>query len=129
MDDNDSFRAALLRHFRPHRNEWEVVAAPDGAEAMKIADAEPIDLLITDILMPVRDGIETIAAFRRGHPSVKIIAMSGGGRWVGLEPLLSSRVLGAHRILEKPFEFAHLRDAITGLLRESPLHREEQGVE
>ena len=120
VDDDADVLEALLMYFRSHCQKWQVVAASNGAEALRLAREQPFDLLITDISMPVMDGIETVIAFRREHPSVKIVAMSGGGRHVGKEPLRWVRGLGANATLEKPFDFHVLRDTIRTLLEPEP---------
>ena len=97
-----------------------MATAGNGDEALRLAREQPFDVLITDILMPEKDGIETIMAFRQEHPSVKIIAMSGGGRRMGKDPLRLARLLGAHAILEKPFAFHVLRDTVRTLLEPEP---------
>ncbi len=116
VDDDAQLLEALLRRFHPYRQEWQLATAGNGAEALRVARERPLDLRITDILMPENDGIETVIAFRREHPSVKIVAMSGGGRQVGQEPLRWTRLLGAHATLEKPFDFQVLRDTVRTLL-------------
>ncbi len=120
VDDDAELLDALLRQFHPHRQEWQVATAGDGAEALRLAHEQPFDLLITDILMPEKDGIETVRAFRREHPSVKIVAISGGGRHLGIEPLYWARELGANATLEKPFDFHVLRDTVRTLLEPEP---------
>ena len=60
---------------------------------------EPFDLVVTDILMPVQDGIETIKDLRKNYPAIKVIAISGGGRYIGRECLDHARRLGAHEPL------------------------------
>lgn len=95
---------------------WKVEIASDGAKALIVAGSHPIDLLVTDILMPEADGIETIIAFRQQYPSVKIVAMSGGGDYLDKTPLEWALRLGADVALEKPFEFTILRDTIRRLL-------------
>ena len=120
VDDDAKLLEALLRHFYPHRQEWQVATASNGVEALRLASEQPFDLLITDILMPEKDGIETIVDFRREHPSVKIVVMSGGGRLVGKEPLRHARLFGAHATLEKPFDFHVLRDTVRTLLEPEP---------
>ena len=116
VDDDANLLEALLRKAHPHRQEWQMLTAENGDEALRLARQRSFDLLITDILMPDKDGIETIRAFQRQHPAVKIIAMSGGGRAVGKEPLKLARLIGAHATLEKPFAFDVLRDTIRTLL-------------
>jgi two-component system, chemotaxis family, chemotaxis protein CheY len=91
--------------------------AADGAEALRILAARSIDLVITDLLMPETDGIETILELRRLYPATKIIAISGGGDYQsGKGFLRAAESLGADRTLAKPFEFRELLPAVEALL-------------
>jgi DNA-binding response OmpR family regulator len=94
-----------------------VAEAPDGAEALRIMSERPIGLVITDLLMPETDGIETIMELRRLYPATKIIAISGGGEYqTGAGFLRAAESLGADRTLTKPFEFKQLLPAVEALL-------------
>jgi DNA-binding response OmpR family regulator len=84
----------------------EVVELRNGAEASSIHSREPVDLVITDLFMPERDGLETISELRASSPQLPIIAISGGGGRPGLDAdtlLAAARRLGACQVLEKPF--------------------------
>jgi len=118
VEDDQSLQSALLRQFHRGSQDWLVHAVENGHDAVKLAADRQIDVLITDILMPVTDGLETIKAFRSRHPSVKIIAMSGGGWRMGSEPLEWARLMGADATLCKPFDFADLVAAIGDLLEQ-----------
>jgi CheY-like chemotaxis protein len=89
-----------------------VVAAEDGIEAPKIMAARGVDVVITDLLMPERDGLEFITEIRSLYPKVKIIAMSGGGHIARDSYLRIARNFGAHYLLEKPFSQAGVLGAI-----------------
>ena len=90
--------------------------APDGKEGMRIFRNNPAELVITDILMPEKEGIETILELRREFPDVKIVAISGGGA-VGPEIYLTmAKELGADRTLSKPFNLRELSDLLSDLL-------------
>ncbi|MDB5447773.1 MAG: hypothetical protein JWQ97_3090 [Phenylobacterium sp.] len=88
--------------------EYEVHAATDGEIALKRFHSAAPDLVITDILMPTREGLETIMAMRGARPEVKIIAMSGGGRIGPYEFLNLARHLGADAVLAKPFRLSDM---------------------
>lgn len=79
------------------------VCVPDGRKALAALQARPFDLIITDLLMPDFDGLELITEVRRTHPSVPIMAISGGGRISGNDYLRMAKKLGAISILSKPF--------------------------
>lgn len=82
---------------------YDVLVAGDGNVGSKLWREQAVDLVITDIVMPEKDGIETIAELRRHYPDVAVIAISGGGR-VGPEHYLeSAALLGAVSTLTKPF--------------------------
>ena len=93
-----------------------VTVAGDGHAATRLLDTERVDLILTDIFMPGKDGLETIMEIRRDHPAVKIIAMSGGGRTGELGYLADAVRLGAFGSIFKPFEEARVlrtvRDAL-----------------
>lgn len=78
IDDDDQIREMLRQMLE--RAGYEVTDAPNGKVAMKLYREQPADLIITDLIMPGKEGIETIIELRRDFPEVKIIAISGGGR-------------------------------------------------
>jgi DNA-binding response OmpR family regulator len=88
---------------------FEVLTAEEGKQALSIVNRQSVDLVITDLVMPVQEGLETIRALRKTMPSLAIIAMSGafGGQY--LKPALH---LGARTCLAKPFTTAELLDAV-----------------
>ena len=95
---------------------YEVVEACNGIEAAdKIAEF-PVQLVITDILMPDREGIETIVGLHRKYPDVKIIAMSGGGKGGADHYLDMAREFGADQTMHKPFDKSDLLDAVGDLI-------------
>ena len=96
---------------------YEIIEAADGKEGMKrFRDIEP-DLIITDIVMPEQEGLETISELRKLAPKVKIIAISGGGR-VGPDSYLNTaKFLGADCIFPKPIAWPELFTAIEALLQ------------
>jgi DNA-binding response OmpR family regulator len=105
-----AIRAALL--LKKH----EVIEARDGKEAIAQFNGRPFDLIITDILLPEKDGLELIPHFRRKSSSVKIIAMSGGGRLSPKGYLEIARKMGANATLVKPFSAAELHIAVNKAL-------------
>ena len=82
---------------------YDVLVAPDGDSAITLLRKQPVELILTDIFMPGKEGIETIMELRRDFPSVKIVAMSGGGRTGQLHYLRDAVQLGALRTTFKPF--------------------------
>lgn len=114
IDDDDQIRI-LLRQVM----EWagyEVMEAEDGREGMRKQRRQPANLVITDLIMPEQEGLETIRLLRREFPAIRIIAMSGGGR-IGPEAYLpAAQELGADRIFSKPFDVHELTGAVKELL-------------
>jgi CheY-like chemotaxis protein len=89
-----------------------VTSAEDGIQAPKILAAQKVDVVITDLLMPERDGLEFITEIRKKFPLVKIIAMSGGGHIARDSYLRIAKNFGAHVLLEKPFSQAGVLGAV-----------------
>ncbi|MEB0140167.1 MULTISPECIES: response regulator [unclassified Undibacterium] len=91
----------------------QIVTASDGAEALKLLPTIKPDLILTDILMPHLDGVETIMQLAQQGSEVPIIAMSGGRRSISAAfNLDSAKLLGVKAVLAKPFSRADLRLAI-----------------
>jgi len=80
---------------------YQVVVAENGKEAMKMLETERADLILTDLVMPEQEGIETIKTLRREYPDLKVIAMSGA---FGGDYLRIAAYLGAHATLAKPIQ-------------------------
>ncbi|NCO58429.1 MAG: hypothetical protein AUK30_04795 [Nitrospirae bacterium CG2_30_70_394] len=94
----------------------QVVTAADGKEAMARFRAQPVAVVVADILMPEQDGFETIQQLHRIAPRVPVIAISGGGHNPAALYLKTATLFGAFRTLEKPFPrtalLAAVRDAL-----------------
>jgi CheY-like chemotaxis protein len=88
----------------------------DGTRALEMQRAQPADVLITDIFMPERDGLETITSFRREFPQTRIVAMSGGGLRIGGKLYLETAgIAGADAVLRKPFDPKSLLELLRSL--------------
>jgi CheY-like chemotaxis protein len=95
---------------------YRVVTAGNGREASAELAREKFDLVLTDLLMPERDGTEVIGELRSKHPGTPIVAMSGGGRMPRGDYLKIAKMFGAHAVLEKPFSNEQLYSTIELLL-------------
>ncbi len=94
-----------------------VCEAGDGKTGLREYRTNPADLLITDIVMPDKDGLEIILELWRDYPDAKIIAISGGGAQISSEMCLDyARVFGALKTLAKPVERKTLLDTVNELL-------------
>ena len=99
------------------REGYEVIDARDGKEGIRFYREAPTDLIITDIVMPKKEGVETIMELKRDFPDVKIIAISGGGR-IGPENYLQiAKSLGAMHTFTKPIGREKLLAAVRELLK------------
>jgi CheY-like chemotaxis protein len=115
VDDDELFRAAICPALRAAHH--VVDEAVDGAQALRILKAKTPDILITDIFMPNRDGIELIAAVRQANPTVRIMAISARQN-LGMVDLLNlAERLGAHATLAKPFSTEQLLEKLVELER------------
>lgn len=94
----------------------EVVVARNGREGMRKFDRERFDLVITDLIMPEQEGVETIRLLRRQSPDLKIIAISGGGRAANTAILRMVEKLGATAVLAKPFSLEALYAQLDNVL-------------
>jgi YesN/AraC family two-component response regulator len=98
-------------------NGYQVREAPNGKVAMREFEREPADLLITDIFMPEQEGMETIGALRRKHPSLGIIAISG---MAGDYYLKMAGFLGVRATLLKPLGLDKVLETVRTVLEQSP---------
>jgi DNA-binding NtrC family response regulator len=102
IDDDDVVRESIV--YILVDGGYDVVSAEDGLRGMIVFRSEQPDLVITDILMPEQEGIQTIAEMRKEKPDAKIIAISGGGRVGNGDFLGMARALGAMDTISKPFD-------------------------
>ncbi|MFH1982374.1 MAG: response regulator [Pseudomonadota bacterium] len=114
IDDDDQIRRMLCRMLT--QEGYAVDDAADGAEGISRFRKQPYDLVLTDLIMPEKEGIEMIIELKSEFPDVKIIAMSGGAR-MGPEAYLQlADSLGAERCFSKPIPRAELLGAISALV-------------
>ncbi len=114
IDDDNDLRVIFQEALRAEG--YEVSVAADGAQGIALQRKQPASLLITDIFMPNKEGLETIRDFREEFPSVPIIAISGGGRLKTGGSLFTAKELGAAVILRKPFEMSDLLRSVAAVL-------------
>jgi len=98
------------------REGYETITASGGKDGIKIHRENPADLIITDLIMPEKDGLETIMELRRDYQDVKIIAMSGGGKIDPETYLQIAKTMGAIKTIAKPFDRKELLKTIQKLL-------------
>ncbi len=120
IDDEPQIRS-LIKTFLT-RSGYEVDEAGDGIEGVERMKANPAEVVITDILMPKQEGLETIRQIRKDFPDVKVIAMSGGSQLTVMDFLPIAEKFGAARIFHKPLDFTAMVDAVKEL---APIEKKE----
>lgn len=95
---------------------YEITDSADGNAALALCRRQPPDLIITDLIMPDKEGIETIIELKRDFPRMKIIAISGGGRITAKEYLELAETFGANMTLSKPISRDELLTAVGTVL-------------
>lgn len=114
IDDDQQVRTLLWEILTDEGH--EVIEAINGVEGMRQFHEKPADLVITDLIMPEREGLETITMLRREFPNLAVIAISGGGRGGASDYLPIARMLGARKVIAKPFSAAEILQAVQELL-------------
>jgi len=114
VDDDDHFRTMLSEALTDEGH--QVQEASDGKQALELYALRPTDLVITDLVMPEKEGLEMIVEIKRLHAGVKIIAISGGGRGNSPSYLKMAKAFGAQLVLAKPFSHREILDAISQVL-------------
>jgi len=110
VDDDPLVRGTL--HALLARHGYEIEDADNGAAALEAFAREPHDVVITDLVMPDKEGLETIRELRRRFGDVRIIAISGGGVGSASHYLQTARKMGAVCALSKPFSTDEILAAI-----------------
>jgi two-component system, chemotaxis family, chemotaxis protein CheY len=118
VDDDPSIRRTLEALL--NRAGYEVIQARDGTEAVRLWREQGGDLVITDLHMPEKDGIQTIIELLSHSPGARIIAMSGGGQTKRLDLLGNASLLGAVLTIEKPFTISEMMTLVGRALRGAP---------
>jgi YesN/AraC family two-component response regulator len=115
---DDELPIAVMLKRMLERTGHEVATAANGIEGLKLFEAFCPDLLITDIVMPEKEGLELIMDLKKNNPDLKIVAISGGGRFQYDGYLTSAKHLGANLVFSKPFDHKEFIKGISELLKE-----------
>lgn len=118
IDDDRDLRTLLAKALSAAG--YAVATAEDGQQGLTQFAALLPDLVLTDLCMPVKEGIEVITELHRTHPQTKIIAMSSGGQGGHTVYLKLAQRLGATRQLEKPFSIQDLIATVQETLEDRP---------
>ena len=115
VDDEDSVRNLVKEMLS--KDKYTLYEARNGEEAVTQFNEHPVDLIITDLVMPDKSGIDLIMQLKNENAKVRIVAISGGGGITGrFDYLPIAKLLGAKAIIRKPFTMAELRQAVTTAL-------------
>lgn len=95
---------------------YRILEAEDGNEALRLIEAEPVDLIVLDMLMPNKDGLETIIELRRRKCAVRILAISSGGSMDASSLLKPAEAFGADRVMSKPLRISTFAPTIAEML-------------
>ena len=118
IDDDDDVRPTIAAMLA--RGGHDIRQAENGVEGMEMYRHKPSDLVLTDLVMPEKEGLATILELRSLNPTVKIIAMSGGFAYDPKLYLHMATRFGADRVLRKPFSPQELLDAVKATLEAPP---------
>ena len=111
IEDDADLRSLI--HSYLEEEGFEVTTAADGREGLQRLRRSPAEVVVTDIFMPNKEGIETVFDLRHEFPDTRIVVMSGGtGVVKGMDYLGLARKLGANKTLAKPFTMKQLADAV-----------------
>ncbi|OGX34617.1 MAG: hypothetical protein A3C36_02315 [Omnitrophica WOR_2 bacterium RIFCSPHIGHO2_02_FULL_52_10] len=116
IDDNDAFKEMICEILK---NEgYKVLSASNGKEGVKLCRAQPVDLIVTDLLMPDMDGIETIREMKTASPDSKVIVVSGGGTAGTAQDYLEavSVMCDIKYTFSKPFDMDQFLQAVKELV-------------
>lgn len=114
IDDDKLMRLALARILIS--SGYNVIQASDGEEGLQLYRTQDFDLVITDLIMPDKEGIQIIRELRKENSNIRIIAMSAGGRGGATDYLKWARLMGARQCLSKPIKREELLNAVTAVL-------------
>lgn len=117
VDDDEQFRVMLSEALTGEG--FLVREASDGRQGIKHYAERRTDLVITDLVMPEKEGLEMIVEIKKLHAEVKIIAMSGGGRGSSQNYLKMAKAFGAQLVIAKPFSHLEILEAISQVLNQA----------
>lgn len=121
-EDEEQIRQLMIRWLE--REGHHVTGAANGKEALSITEAKEFDLVITDVLMPESDGVQLISGLKKNRPNSRVLAISGGGRFVeSTDCLRMAQGLGAHAAVMKPFTREQILAAVAQAMSVKPVPR------
>lgn len=113
VDDEEALTFSLYQSFILSKNDFEVVTAGSGEDALEKIEKQPFDLMITDISMPGISGLELLEIVKSKHPDTKVIVMTAYGASYCEEEAVEK---GANQYIEKPFEIKEVKRLVLSML-------------
>ncbi|QBG47660.1 response regulator [Verrucomicrobia bacterium S94] len=110
IDDDETIRSVFKRFLCGKG--YDVIVAADGRQGLRLVEESPVDLVITDIMMPETDGLEVVMAIRGKEADIPVIAISGGMHAMPMDFLPMAKKFGACDVLYKPVELDDLLGAV-----------------
>lgn len=115
IDDDNAVRKTICENLKECG--YDVLEAVDGEQGLLFLETGNLPaIVITDIIMPRKEGLETIIEIRKKYPAIKLVAISGGGRTRSADFLQLAERLGSNAILPKPIDMDELERTITTLI-------------
>ena len=115
IDDESPIRGILRELLE--EEEHEIVEACNGNDATKKLSIESVDMVITDLVMPEKSGIDLILELKQEYPDLPILALSGGGGITGrFDYLQIAKLIGANAIMNKPFQNNEVKQKVSDML-------------
>ncbi len=114
IEDDDDLRMTIAELLEMQG--YAVLQASNGCKGLDLVHTRSIDLIITDIFMPDKDGLEVIRELKKGYPHIKVIAVSGGGARGIFRYLDYARKFGVDKAFDKPVDSDVLLDAVEQVL-------------
>lgn len=114
IDDDPALRGVMRKILE--RGGHAVQEAENGLAGLRMVEADPPVLVVTDLLMPEKEGIETIVELRERFPEIRVIAISGAGGVEAQGPLVDAELFGADATLPKPFEIEAFLETVERVL-------------
>ncbi len=116
VDDEEMLRGMLRQALK--KDGYDILEASNGNEALELSNTHEIDLLITDLVMPGKNGLDLIMELKKGQHNMPIIAISGGGGIdTNYDYLSVARLIGATSIFSKPIDLGQFRNTVSNLLK------------
>jgi CheY-like chemotaxis protein len=114
-DDNENIREVMVDALK--MKGYETIAVNDGVEVIRVLQKETVDLIILDIIMPNKEGLETLMEVKAINADIKVMAITGKTYITGYDNLFAAKAFGADSTMRKPFHIDSLIEAVETTLK------------